>query len=49
MADRLQITQEIKELKLQIEEKAKEYKEIDVKLNTKVAELVQANIEELND
>tara|TARA_B100000965_G_C19394989_1_gene670745 strand:+ start:651 stop:800 length:150 start_codon:yes stop_codon:yes gene_type:complete len=49
MADRLQLTQEIKELKLQIEEKAKEYKEIDVKLNTKVAELVQANIEELND
>ena len=49
MADRLQITQEIKELDLQREEKAKEYKEIDVKLNTKVAELVQANIEELND
>lgn len=47
MADRLQLTQEIKDLKLQIEEKAKEYKEIDVKLNTKVAELVQANIEEL--
>ncbi len=49
MADRLQLTQEIKELKLQIEEKAKEYKEIDVKLNTKIEELVQANIEELND
>jgi len=47
MADRIVLAQEIKELKLQIEEKAKEYKEIDVKLNTKVAELVQANIEEL--
>jgi len=49
MADRNQLTQEVKDLKLQLEEKAKEYKEIDVKLNTKVAELVQANIEELND
>ena len=47
MADRNQLTQEVKDLKLQLEEKAKEYKEIDVKLNTKVAELVQANIEEL--
>ena len=47
MADRNQLTQEVKDLKLQLEEKAKEYKEIDVKLNTKVAELVQANIDEL--
>ena len=47
MAARNQLTQEVKDLKLQLEEKAKEYKEIDVKLNTKVAELVQANIEEL--
>ena len=47
MADRNQLTQEVIDLKLQLEEKAKEYKEIDVKLNTKVAELVQANIEEL--
>jgi len=47
MADRNQLTQEVKDLKLQLEEKAKEYKEIDVKLNTKVAELVEANIEEL--
>ncbi len=47
MADRNQLTQEVKDLKFQLEEKAKEYKEIDVKLNTKVAELVEANIEEL--
>ena len=47
MADRNQLTQEVKDLKFQLGEKAKEYKEIDVKLNTKVAELVQANIEEL--
>ena len=47
MADRNQLTQEVKDLKLQLEEKAKEYKEIDVELNTKVAQLVEANIEEL--
>jgi len=47
MADRNQLAQDVKNLKADLEQKAKDYKEIEVTLNTKVAELVQANIDEI--
>jgi len=47
MADRVQLTQEVKQLKAEQEERAVAWKEAEAKLQTKAAELVQANIDEL--
>ena len=47
MADRNQLAQEVKHLKADQEERAAAWKEVQVQLETKAAELVQANIDEL--
>tara|TARA_Y100001937_G_scaffold84962_1_gene114920 strand:- start:10 stop:156 length:147 start_codon:yes stop_codon:yes gene_type:complete len=47
MADRVQLTQEVKQLKAEQEERAAAWKEAEAKLQAKAAELVQANIDEL--
>ena len=47
MADRHQLTQEVKDLKAEQEERTAKWKETQAKLETKAAELVQANIDEL--
>ena len=47
MSDRIALTEEIKQLKAQQEERAAAWKEAQVHLETKAAELVQANIDEL--
>lgn len=47
MTDRVQLTQEVKQLKAKQEERAAAWKEAEAKLQAKVAELVQANIDEL--
>ena len=48
MADRVKLTQEIKQLKAEQEERAAAWKEAQVQLETKAAELVQANLDELD-
>ena len=47
MADRVTLAAEVKQLKEEQENKAAEWKENQAKLDTKVAELVQANLDEL--
>ena len=47
MADRNQLAQEVKQLKAEQETRTAEWKETQAKLETKAAELVQANIDEL--
>ena len=48
MADRLTLTAEIKQLKAEQERRATEWKENQQLLETKAAELVQANLDELD-
>ena len=47
MADRNQLAQEVKQLNADQEERAAARKEAQVQLETKAAEMVQANIDEL--
>jgi len=47
MADRVQLTQEVKQLKAEQDERTAAWKEAEAKLQVKAAELVQANIDEL--
>jgi len=48
MADRNQLAQEVKQLKADQERRASEWKENQQLLETKAAELVQANLDELD-
>jgi len=48
MADRNQLAQEVKQLKAEQETRTAEWKETQAKLETKAAELVQANLDELD-
>tara|TARA_B100000131_G_scaffold13840_1_gene14229 strand:- start:221 stop:388 length:168 start_codon:yes stop_codon:yes gene_type:complete len=48
MADRNQLAQEVKQLKAEQEQRAADWKETQAKLEAKAAELVQANIDELD-
>ena len=47
MSDRIALAEEFKQLKAHQEERAAAWKEAQVQLETKAAELVQANIDEL--
>tara|TARA_Y100001938_G_scaffold94425_1_gene129405 strand:- start:6721 stop:6888 length:168 start_codon:yes stop_codon:yes gene_type:complete len=49
MADRVALAEEVKQLKAEQDERAAAWKEAEAKLQTKAAELVQANIDELGN
>jgi len=48
MADRNALAQEVKQLKAEQEQRTAEWKETQAKLEAKAAELVQANLDELD-
>ena len=48
MADRNALAQEVKQLKAEQEQRTADWKEAQVQLDTKAAELVQANLDELD-